>query len=79
MAKILIVDDDKDISELMKIVLEKEKFEVSIINNPKLVIDDSNLKEYNLILLDIMMSEISGTELCAKIRTSVACPIVFVL
>ena len=78
MAKILIVDDDKDISELMKIVLEKEKFEVSIINNPKLVIDDSNLKEYNLILLDIMMSEISGTELCAKIRTSVACPIVFV-
>lgn len=78
MAKILIVDDDKDISELMKIVLEKEKFEVSIINNPKLVIDDSNLKEYNLILLDIMMPEISGTELCAKIRTSVACPIVFV-
>ena len=62
----------------MKIVLEKEKFEVSIINNPKLVIDDSNLKEYNLILLDIMMPEISGTELCAKIRTSVACPIVFV-
>ena len=78
MAKILIVDDDKDISELMKIVLEKEKFEVSIINNPKLVIDDYNLKEYNLILLDIMMPEISGTELCAKIRTSVACPIVFV-
>lgn len=78
MAKILIVDDDKDISELMKLVLEKEKFEVSIINNPKLVIDDSNLKKYNLILLDIMMPEISGTELCAKIRTSVACPIVFV-
>lgn len=78
MAKILIVDDDKDISELMKLVLEKEKFEVSIINNPKLVIDDPNLKKYNLILLDIMMPEISGTELCAKIRTSVACPIVFV-
>ena len=49
MAKILIVDDDKDISELMKLVLEKEKFEVSIINNPKLVIDDPNLKKYNLM------------------------------
>ena len=78
MAKILIVDDDKDISELMKLVLEKEKIEVSIINNPKLVIDDPNLKKYNLILLDIMMPEISGTELCAKIRSSVSCPIVFV-
>lgn len=78
MSKILIVDDDKDISELMKLVLEKERFEVSVINNPKLVIDDPNLKKYNLILLDIMMPEISGTELCAKIRTSVSCPIVFV-
>ena len=78
MAKILIVDDDKDISELMKLVLEKEQFEVSIINNPKLVLDDPNLKNYNLILLDIMMPEISGTELCAKIRTSITCPIVFV-
>lgn len=78
MAKILIVDDDKDISELMKLVLEKEQFEVSIINNPKLVLDDPNLKNYNLILLDIMMPEISGTELCAKIRTSIICPIVFV-
>lgn len=78
MAKILIVDDDKDISELMKLVLEKEQFEVSVINNPKLVLDDSNLKKYNLILLDIMMPEISGTELCAKIRSSVSCPIVFV-
>lgn len=78
MAKILIVDDDKDISELMKLVLEKEQIEVSIINNPKLVLDDPNLKNYNLILLDIMMPEISGTELCAKIRTSITCPIVFV-
>jgi len=78
MAKILIVDDDKDISELMKLILEKEQFEVSVINNPKLVIDDPNLKKYNLILLDIMMPEISGTELCAKIRSSVSCPIVFV-
>ena len=78
MAKILIVDDDKDISELMKLVLEKEQFEVSIINNPKLVEGDPNLKNYNLILLDIMMPEISGTELCAKIRTSITCPIVFV-
>jgi len=78
MAKILIVDDDKDISELMKLVLEKEHYEVVIINNPKLAIDDPNLKKYNLILLDIMMPEISGTELCAKIRNTVSCPIVFV-
>lgn len=78
MAKILIIDDDKDILELMKLILEKEQFDVNIVNNPKLVLTDKNLKKYDLILLDIMMPEISGTELCAKIRNSIACPILFV-
>ena len=64
MSKVLIVDDDKDISELIALVLKKEEIDSKIINNP-------------LEVIDIMMPEISGTELCSKIRDKVDCPIIF--
>ena len=77
MSKVLIVDDDKDISELISLVLKKEEIESKIINNPLEVIDIVEKEIFDLILLDIMMPEISGTELCSKIRDKVDCPIIF--
>lgn len=79
MAKILIVDDDKDISELVSLILKKENIDSDIINNPKDALNllEKGAGEYNLILLDIMMPELSGTELCSKIRDKVDIPIVF--
>ena len=77
MSKVLIVDDDKDISELIALVLKKEEIDSKIINNPLEVIDIVEKESFDLILLDIMMPEISGTELCSKIRDKVDCPIIF--
>ena len=77
MSKVLIVDDDKDISELISLVLKKEEIDSKIINNPLEVIDIVEKEIFDLILLDIMMPEISGTELCSKIRDKVDCPIIF--
>ena len=77
MSKVLIVDDDNDISELVSLILKKENIDSKIINNPLDVLSDIEKNEYNLILLDIMMPELSGTELCAKIRDKVSCPIIF--
>lgn len=77
MSKILIVDDDKDISELISLVLKKEQIDSTIINDSTKVIDLLNKEFFDLILLDIMMPELSGTELCSKIRDEVDCPIVF--
>lgn len=79
MAKILIVDDDKDISELVSLILKKENINSDIINNPEeaLQLLEKGAGDYNLILLDIMMPELSGTELCSKIRDKVDVPIVF--
>lgn len=77
MSKVLIVDDDKDISELISLVLKKEEIDSKIINNPLEVIDIAEKESFDLILLDIMMPEISGTELCSKIRDKVDCPIIF--
>lgn len=79
MPKVLIIDDDKDISELVSLILQKENIDSDIINNPlealKLLEKWNN--NYNLILLDIMMPELSGTELCSKIRDKVNIPIIF--
>lgn len=80
MSKVLIVDDDKDISELIALILKKEQIESKIINNSITALEfikDVNF-DYDLILLDIMMPELSGTELCSKIRDSVNIPIIFV-
>ena len=77
MAKVLIVDDDKEISELISLILKKENIESDIINNPLDVLK-KNDENYDLILLDIMMPEMSGTELCLKIRNKVNVPIIFI-
>lgn len=77
MAKILIVDDDKEISGLISLILKKENIESDVVNNPLEVLKKID-NHYDLILLDIMMPEMSGTELCLKIRNKVNVPIIFV-
>lgn len=77
MARVLIVDDDKDISELISLILEKENIETMVVNDPLMVMELINKDTFDLILLDIMMPELSGTELCSKIRDKVDSPIVF--
>lgn len=79
MPKILIIDDDKDIAELVSLILRKEKIDSEIINDSleALTRIEEGKTNYDLILLDIMMPNISGTELCIKIRDKVTCPIVF--
>lgn len=80
MSKVLIVDDDKDISELISLILKKEQIDSKIINNPSTALEfiKSSNFDCDLILLDIMMPEISGTELCSKIRDNLNIPIIFV-
>ena len=79
MPKILIIDDDKDIAELVALILRKEKIDSEIINDSleALTRIEKVKTNYDLILLDIIMPNISGTELCIKIRDKVTCPIVF--
>lgn len=79
MPKVLIIDDDKDIAELVSLILRKEKIDSEIITDSleALTKIEERKTNYDLILLDIMMPNISGTELCIKIRDKVTCPIVF--
>lgn len=78
MEKILIVDDENDIAELISDILEDEGYVTTIKNNGTDGINAIKQEHYDLILLDIMMPDISGTEVCANIRNITNSPIIFV-
>lgn len=78
MEKILIVDDENDIAELISDILEDEGYETTIANDGNSVINLVQEEDFNLILLDVMMPDMSGTEVCASIRNKTSCPIIFI-
>ncbi len=76
MAKILAVDDEPAILEMIESILNKDGHLVTKVSNP-LKLNMEELHRYDLILLDIMMPGIDGFELCKRIRALVDCPILF--
>ena len=66
--KILIVDDEPDILDVLKYNLEKEGFEVQKAKNGKRAIEKAYSFNPDLILLDIMMPQMDGIEVCRKLR-----------
>lgn len=78
MAKILIVDDELDIAELISDVLVDEGYETVIKNDGISAIETVKNEQFDLIILDIMMPGMSGVEVCNKIRENVSSPIIFV-
>ncbi|MFY0645167.1 MAG: response regulator transcription factor [Bacteroidia bacterium] len=66
--KILIVDDEKDILDLLKYNLEKEGYECTTAQNGLDALELLKSFKPNLVLLDIMMPEMDGIETCVRIR-----------
>ena len=80
MKKILIVDDDIDISTLVADALEDEGFETVVKNNAfdAYSFIETNSDDISLLLLDVMMPEMSGLEICRKVRNDVSFPIIII-
>ena len=76
MAKILVVDDDTAILDMIGTILNKDGHLVTKVSNP-LEINMEKVNLYDLILLDIMMPGLDGFALCSRIRKLVDCPILF--
>ena len=76
MAKILVVDDDTAILDMIGTILNKDGHLVTKVSNP-LEINMEKVNLYDLILLDIMMPGMDGFALCSRIRKLVDCPILF--
>ena len=66
--RILLVDDESDITFSLKIFLEDNGFQVNTFNKPSSVLLDFRAGLYDLIILDIKMPEINGLTLYKKIR-----------
>jgi len=66
--KIIIVDDDRETREMLKMALEMEGHEVSLAGNGLRLISTLHVDRPDLILLDVMMSWIDGFELCRAVK-----------
>lgn len=73
---ILVVEDEEAISRPLAFLLEREGFRVSVVDNGKTALEEFNALSPDLILLDLMLPGIPGTEVCRAIRTSSNVPII---
>lgn len=76
-ANILIVDDEKEIADLVSTYLGNEDFNVYKYYSSNDVLRDLNKMDIDLAILDVMMPEIDGFELCHRIREKYTFPIIF--
>ena len=74
--KILVVDDDQNICELLRLYIEKEGFEVRIANDGRKALEIFEEQNPDLIMLDIMLPELDGWQVCREIRKKSQCPII---
>lgn len=74
--KILVVDDDSNITELIRLYLEKEGFEVLTAPNGRIAMQKFERETPSLIILDVMMPEMDGWQVCKEIRKTSDVPII---
>ncbi|MDD2972718.1 MAG: response regulator transcription factor [Lachnospiraceae bacterium] len=74
--KILIVDDDNNIAELISLYLTKECFETMIVNDGESALVAMDSFQPNLVLLDLMLPGIDGYQVCREIRAKHTIPII---
>lgn len=74
--KILVVDDDQNICELLRLYLEKENFKVVIANDGQEAIEQFTANHPDMVLLDIMLPKLDGWQVCREIRKYSEKPII---
>lgn len=75
--KILIVDDEKQICTLIKSYLDKEQYMTYTAYDAAAALNVLSQTEPDLVILDVMLPDISGVDLCLEMRRKTQCPILF--
>ena len=78
MSKILIVEAESAIAALEKDYLELSGFEVEVANDGQTGLEKSMSEDYDLIILDLMLPEVDGFEICRQVRAEKNTPIIMV-
>lgn len=78
MPKILLVDDDLDICEIIKLNLNGYNYELFVANNAQEALKIINNGAIDLVLLDIMLPDLDGVNFCGNLRKITNCPVIFI-
>lgn len=76
--KIMIVDDDENICELLRLYLTKEGYSTVIVNDGLAAVETVSAAKPALVLLDIMLPKLDGWQVCRKIRQNSDVPIIMI-
>ncbi|MBQ4569139.1 MAG: response regulator transcription factor [Ruminococcus sp.] len=76
--KVLIVDDDSNICNLLRLYLEKEGFETATAEDGEKALELFESEKPDLVLLDIMLPKLDGWQICREIRKTSQCPIIMI-
>ena len=76
--KVMVVDDDNNICEYLRLYLEKEGFGVEIYHDGKTAVDNFSKFDPAIILLDVMMPNMDGWQVCREIRKQSQVPIIMI-
>lgn len=74
--KILVVDDEERIRRLIRMYLERDEYEIDEAENGTDALQKALNNDYNVILLDIMMPEMDGIEVCRELRKEKETPVI---
>lgn len=77
-AKILVVDDEQEIADLITLHLEKEFYNVTTFYDSNQALRAIQSQDFDLLILDIMMPQLNGYELATEVRKTQHMPIIFV-
>ena len=76
--KIMVVDDDVNIGELLRLYLEKEGYDTVVMTDGAAALEAFDTAKPDLILLDVMMPRLDGWQVCREIRKKSQCPIIMI-
>jgi len=76
--RVLVVEDEESFSDALSFMLRKEGFEVGVVADGNLALEDFDRNGADIVLLDIMLPGLSGTEVCRALRTRSTVPIIMV-
>ena len=76
MVHILLVEDETTLGETLAFLLEREGFTVTLVTDGAAALSAFDASRHDLVLLDLMLPEVSGTEVCRRIRAQAQTPII---
>lgn len=76
MTKVLLIEDDREITVLLTTFLQRYGMEVVAYENPLSALNSFDIEQYDVVLLDLTLPEIDGLEVCRRIREKVDIPII---